>query len=117
LPKCALKTTGSKVKLSGSRAGFVTLKVTCDHAVSFTLAGRVTIKTKSGHKTKTSHTAVKAVRGSAKAGVTRKVTLKLPKAALLKLKQRASESVAFTLTAKDANGSCKTTASIKHLRG
>jgi hypothetical protein len=95
----------------------MTLKTTCNQAVSFSLGGRVTIKQKIGTKTNTSHVSLKAVHGSAKAGVTRKVTLRLPKTALTKLKQHTAESVAFALTAKNANGTSKATATIKHLRG
>jgi hypothetical protein len=117
LPRCTVKSNGSRVKLRGSKAGLLTLKVTCNKAVSFSLAGKITIKTKSRHKTKTSHASLKSVHGSAKPGVTRKVTMKLPKVALTKLEQHAAESVAFTLAAKTANNSSRATVTIKHLRG
>lgn len=56
-PHCTLKTTGSKVKLKGSKAGVLTLKAACEQNASFALTGKVTIKLKTGKKTKTSHVA------------------------------------------------------------
>jgi hypothetical protein len=117
LPRCTVKSTRSKVELKGSKAGLLTLKVTCNQAVSFSLAGKVTIKTRIGHKTKTSHALLKSVHGSAKPGVARKVTMKVPKVALTRLEQHAAESVAFTLVAKTPNNNSRATASIKHLHG
>ena len=116
-PHCTVRSTASKVALNGTRAGVLTLKIRCSQAVSFTLGGKITIKTKVGKKTKTSHASVKAAHGSARAGVTRKVRLKVPKAALTKLKQHAAESISFSLTARNANGTTRATASIRHLRG
>ena len=116
-PRCTLRATGAKVTPKGAKAEALTLKVACNQAVSFSLTGKVTIKTKTEHKTKTSQLSLKAKHGNDKAGTTLSVSMKLPKAALSKLKKHAAESVAFRLTAKNANGSRTATATIKHLRG
>jgi Divergent InlB B-repeat domain len=115
--RCTLKSSGSKVNLTGAKVGVLTLRAMCDQSVYFSLAGRVTIKIKMGATTKTSHVALRTVQGHAKAGVLHAVSLKLPKSALTKLRQHASESVAFVLTARNANGTTKASASIKRLRG
>jgi hypothetical protein len=56
------------------------------------------------------------VKSSANAGKSRKLTVKLPKAALKALRKGARESVDFTLRATNANGEVVRTAHIKRLR-
>lgn len=129
-PKCILRVKSSKVLLPPLKkqkrnhkpmpsTGTLTLTVKCDQAASVTLTGRLTEpsgkKPKQG-KQRTKTISLPSKHRSVPAGASITFTIKLPNAALTALGHGARESVAFTLVAKNANGTRKVTTKVSRLR-
>jgi hypothetical protein len=88
------------------------LTVRCNQAAAVKLTGRVRVIA-TGHKTETFKT--KVIKKSVTARHSRTLTVKLPRPALSALKAGAHESIVFNLTARNAGGTSRTKARIRHL--
>ncbi len=117
VPKCTITAANKTVPLKqtkhGGKVGTLTFKAKCNQPVNLSLTGVLTEKLRHGH-TKTFH--LGPVRASGHAGVTVRLSLKLPHVALTALKQGHPESLAVLLTAKNANGTGRATATIGKLK-
>jgi hypothetical protein len=126
-PSCTLTTQGARVYVAATHGkhpkkhppfGVLKLAVRCDQTAAVTLTGRITavIKLKRGKKrTQTMAFTISAVGGTATAGETLTMTVRLPKAALAALERGARESVLFALRATNANGTGTASAKIARL--
>ncbi len=95
-------------------SGSVTLTATCTQAVSARISGSATAKPRNhGAASKTFR--LKAVSLKVRAEHTARATIELPTAALRAVSDGARESVAFTLTAKNANGTATAHAAIARI--
>ena len=104
---------------SKQSAGTLALRLTCNQAASVKLTGQVTAligkKPKHG-KQRAKVFSVKPKRASVRSAVALTLTIKLPAAAIAALRHGAKESVAFTLTASNANGTSHTVTKPSRLR-
>jgi uncharacterized repeat protein (TIGR01451 family) len=116
-PVCTLTHGSSKLRKK-PKPGAVRLTALCDQDATLRLAGklRVKAKKKGKKKPKVKTLTLKAIHGSAKANVPRKLAVKLPKAAVKALKKGAKESASFTLTATSPYGTDQATAKIAKLK-
>lgn len=124
---CTLKPV-PKVALTGSSMGILSASVTCDQDVSYAISGGVTVQwkvwVKKRHhkkrvrKTVTYRGAIHEVDGQAVAGTPITVTMKVPPAALTRLRQHPSAfaNLTFELDGTNDNGAGGGTASVKHVR-
>jgi Divergent InlB B-repeat domain len=103
--KCTISALSKSVHLKktkhGGKPGTLTFKITCNQQANLSLTA-VLKEELSKSKTKTFH--LGPVHGTARPGSTTKLTLKLPKAALKGLSKHRKESLAVSLSAKNANG-------------
>jgi DNA-binding beta-propeller fold protein YncE len=99
-PACTLASTGAAT-MSSDGAGTLPVQVTCNQTAAAKLKGTLTDK-RTGVTAK--QFALPAVSATAHAGVKLIMKLTLPVAAMKDLKAGATESVALTLTATNANG-------------
>jgi virginiamycin B lyase len=129
-PRCVLAVKSTKVLLpplkkpkrkhaSKQSAGTLALRLTCNQAANVKLTGKVTAmigkKPKHG-KQRAKVFSVKPKRASVGRGVALKLTIKLPAAAIAALRRGVKESVVFTLTASNANGTSQTVTKPSRLR-
>jgi Tol biopolymer transport system component len=131
-PSCTLTAGGTRVAARGAAQsakrkkkqakGVLQLTARCSQAANVTVTGLLTevIKKKRKKRGKSKRSRPKTLRvaavgGSADAGKLVTLTVRLPRAALSALKQGARESLAFTLTATNANGTDTATAKIRRL--
>lgn len=114
LPHCTLKPK-PKVPLKGPSAGKLLVNLQCNQDVSFSLDGSVRVKWHNKLRKATTHNwSLAELDGNAQAGTAVLVTRKLPKAALLRLRQKhLSASVAFELDGINDNGGTATTVRLK----
>lgn len=136
-PACELRPQGKRVfaatvagagkKHKNKRPkGVLTLTASCNQSASLTLAGAITAvvkrrkvgsaKASGRQRAKTRTFNLTPVHASIGAGKTITIVVKLPQAALAALKHGARESILFTLTATNANGTSASTAKIKRLK-
>jgi List-Bact-rpt repeat protein len=133
-PVCTLtpgsvKVFGAAMDAATSRStkqpkGVLEVTARCDQAAKLVLAGKISAvlktkksssKSRKGKRPKTKTFAITPIRASVAANKSLTMTVKLSAAALTALKNGARESVTFTLTATDANGTSGTTARTKRL--
>jgi 5-hydroxyisourate hydrolase-like protein (transthyretin family) len=117
-PKCTLLASRAiSRKNSGTRpADSLGVTVRCDQAAAIALSGKLTIRTTSRRKTKTTTSSLGTMRASVRGGVAAIEGLKLPAAALNALRRGAGESVVLSLVATNAHGTNRTSATVSHLR-
>jgi hypothetical protein len=127
--KCTLKAKSSKVLLTAPKGkakkgapkpGTVSLTAKCNQASKVRLTGTLTqlIGKKPKHGMQKSKTyRLGAVTGTAKAGKALTLTVKLPAAAVTALAGGAKESVTFTVTATNANGTGRAMTKVATLKG
>jgi hypothetical protein len=86
--------------------GTLTVRVKCDQATTATLSATLTEVTKASrhHRSKTVHVTLTPVHATLSAGVAKVLTLQVPASAVSALEQGATESLALTLQARNANG-------------
>ena len=86
--------------------GTITVRVKCDQATTATLTATLTEVTKASrhHPSRTVHITLAPAHSTLRAGVSKVLTLDVPASAVSALEQGATESVAFTLQARNANG-------------
>jgi fibronectin-binding autotransporter adhesin len=121
-PKCTVTPSGRKVLLrkpkgkkgKHKKPGILTLRVKCNEGASVKLSGTVVEKLSKKH---TKSFKLPSVSGNAHAATVLTLTVKLPKGALNGLRHKRKESVTFTLTATNTNGTGKATAKIGKLIG
>jgi hypothetical protein len=113
-PKCTLKVKSSKVPLKKSNKGYgrVSVTVRCNQSAKVSLTG--VLSEKLGKKRSTF--LLGPVRASVNANVSKSLTVKLPARALTGLKKKAQESIKFTLTAANSNGTIRVRATIGRLK-
>lgn len=113
-PHCALKPR-PKVPLKGPSAGKLLVDLRCNQDVSFSLDGSVRVKWHDKLRKATTHSwSLAELDRNARADAAVLVTRKLPKAALVRLRQKhLSASVAFELDGINANGGTATTVRLK----
>ncbi len=127
-PKCTLRVPGTKVLLakrkgkqaSKQKPGTLSVTLTCNQATGVTLGGRVIrlVGQKPKHgKQRTVTTSLAQARRSVNSGAKVTLTVKLPASAVTALGHGARESVAFTLTATNANGSYRMSVTAGPLKG
>jgi virginiamycin B lyase len=129
-PRCGLAVKSTKVLLpplrkpkrkhtSKQSAGTLRLRLTCNQRAIVKLTGNVTAligkKPKHG-KQRTKTFPVKPKRASVGSGVAIALTIKLPAAAIAALRRGGKESVAFTLSVSNANGTSHTMTKTVRLR-
>lgn len=120
-PACTVKPASSSVALRKRgkvAAGSLTLTVTCAQPAALRLAGKLTVtpKRKGKKKPKAKTSSLRAVSGTALAGVALNLRMKVPKAALTALAKGGKGSASFTLTANGTGGQSTATARIARLR-
>lgn len=127
-PKCTLRVPSKKVLLAKRRGkhaskqkpGTLSVTLSCDQATAVTLGGRVIklVGKKPKHgKPGWVTTNLTRARRSVNAGAKLTLTVKLPTSAVSALGHGAKESVAFTLTATNANGTYRVSVTAGPLRG
>jgi hypothetical protein len=101
------------------KSGIVTLKATCDQAVTGSLTGAATITAakKGKKKPRPKTVALKPVNLTAAAGKSVTVSIKLPKTVLTALKGKSRVGATFSLTAGNGNGVTTVTVVIARLKG
>jgi hypothetical protein len=117
-PRCTLSPS-SRVSLTRSKrapAGALAVTVRCDQAASITLAGKLTIRARSGRRTRTVTVSLGTTRARVGAGTATTERLKLSAAALRALRNGAGESAVLKLTATNAHGTNHSSATVLHLR-
>jgi hypothetical protein len=113
-----------KRKRKHGTPGRLAVTVACNQDANVTLTAKVTehVKTKTNTRHGRNHPPaartfqLAPVMAAVKASVPQSLTLKLSNAALADLKHKIKESVAFTLTAHNANGTSRATATIAALK-
>jgi hypothetical protein len=123
-PSCTLGATTDKVGLPAKNSqspsgteGKLFFAAKCSPSASVGLTGRLTeVLTQNGRSRSTTYTLPK-VTGSARAGSTLTLAVKLPAGAVTGLEHGAHEAASMTLTATDAGGSSTATAKITKLVG
>ncbi len=106
-PRCTVRSTSAK-----ARKGKLTVAYSCDQGVRLTLTTKLTQRV--GRRTRAY--VVRAVRGTAQAGVSGRLTVTLPAAAVTALRRHRALAAVFTLRATNAAGLARATASIKKVR-
>jgi hypothetical protein len=117
-PKCTLApAAGIPLKKTRSApAGTLAVTVKCNENTSITVSGTLTIRSKSGRRTKTTTASLGAVRAAVKSGVATIERLKLPASAMTALRRGASESALISLIATNVNGTSRASATVRRLR-
>jgi hypothetical protein len=126
-PTCTVRLTGSTVLLKAHKTGplkkekpgSLALTVECDQAAAVTIKGTVTItgkKPKHG-KAPTQTVTLPAIHVTVNAGVATTVTVSLPHSVLAELAAKRAESVKFTATGTDANGTSAAASASATLHG
>ena len=127
-PRCKLK-ANPKVPLRGAGAGKLTVSLTCNQEVdytidaAFTLTWKTTVRRKAAHGRKAVRKAVThrknwtlaELDGHAARDAAFFTTVTMPKAALAKLRLHKSLSAELSVTVTNINGANGTTLSLKHL--
>jgi hypothetical protein len=117
-PKCVLA-AGNGIPLKTTRsapAGMLAVTVKCNEDATATVSGTLTIRTKSGRRTKTTTVSLGPVRAVIRSGVAAVERLRLPASAIRALRRGASESVLVKLTATNPHGTNRATTTVAHLR-
>jgi CSLREA domain-containing protein len=101
--------------------GVLTVVVRCNQSATVRVGGVVTLYVKSKkprkhHRSSFIVIQLRSVSATVKAGVGKRLTLKLPKAALAGLRHKHREAVEFVLTATNANGKSFATKTIRALK-
>ena len=110
-PRCELTVRSSKVLVTAHThkqqpsVGRVQVVAKCNQAAHATLNGTITVRQRVHGKLKTTKLAFARTSASVRAATQMVIDRTLPKRALTALRAGANESVSFTLTATNANGS------------
>ena len=118
-PTCSIKPMGSTVLLTRPRKrrraaiDSLSVSVTCDQQVKLTLDATITAALRKG--TRTIRLAPRHVR--VKGGVPKKLSLKLPRKALVDLGRHSPEAMIIALRARGSHGSSSTSTTVPALHG
>ncbi len=121
-PRCELTIRSSEVLVTSHthkqqpRVGRLQVVAKCNQAAHATLNGKITVRQRVHGKLKTTKLAFARTSASVRAATKMVIDRTLPKRALTALRAGANESVSFTLTANNANGSTHARAATVRLR-
>ena len=109
-PTCSVQPSGTlqpgRTSHGHTQPGTITVRVKCNQASTATLSATLTEITNASkhHPSRTVHITLAPLHATLQAGTAKVLTLQVPASAVSALQQGATESVAMTLQARNANG-------------